>query len=475
MTLRKLTLRSRLVVSMSIISTALVVGALFAVANQRSYLVGQVDEALESLRPFAATPFDAASDLAPDRGQGPVSDFYAAVIEPDGTSEVVLQGDLLAYTPDLTTFRASELAGDRAFTAEGQLSGSAFRVMPLAQKSDGSVVIAAVPLDQVNDAIRQLSLILLVLVAVVLLTVIVVVWWVLRLGIRPIAELTRVADTITDGQRTERARLVDDTTEAGRLGMAFNLMLDERDESEERLRTFMADASHELRTPLTSVRGFLDVIADGGFATADQRDDAHRRMLRETARMQRLIEDLLLLAQLDNDLPTHRQHVDIARLVADVGTDAHLLHPERDVTVSIPTTRDLNVAADRSRLEQALVALVDNAVTHTSADINIWLTARRDGSEVSVHVRDDGPGLADDEANRVFERFYRADRSRTRRGGSGSGLGLAIARAVVELHGGSIRLVTSPGRGCDFEIRLPLQTRLGLSENSQESLLDQLP
>jgi two-component system, OmpR family, sensor kinase len=450
------TLRSRLVVSMLIISTTLVVGALFAVANQRSHLIGQVDAALKAVRPLSETSFEDAPKFVPPLGQGPVRDFYAAVLEPDGTSRVVLQSDQLSDIPDLSSLRRQSLEYGEAFSTQGKESGSQYRVMPLTERSDGSIVIAAVPLDEVDNAVRRLSLILRVLVAVVLLTAILVCWWVLRLGLRPIAELTRVADTITDGQRTERARIRGDNTEAGRLGRAFNLMLDDRDDSEVRLRTFMADASHELRTPLTSVRAFLDVFSDGGFATADQRNDAHRRMHRETDRMHRLIEDLLLLAQLDDDLPMHRQPVDVGRLVADIGTDAQLLHPAREVSISVSTADQVIVSADRSRLEQALVAVVDNAVTHTAADSKIEISARRNGATVSVRVRDDGPGMHPKVAARVFERFYRSDQSRTRRCGAGSGLGLAIARAVIESHGGAIEVVTSPGEGCDFVIRLPL-------------------
>ncbi len=467
-----MTLRNRLIVSMLIISMTLVVGALFAVANQRTYLIDQVDGALNRIRPLATTSIDDAPDVWPPQGRSAISNFYAAVVEPDGTTRTVLQGDLLADTPDLSELSAARLEVGVAFTAQGRRDDTPFRVMPMTRQGDGSVVIAAVPLDDVNDAISRLSLILGVLAAVVLLTVVLVFWWVLRLGLRPIAELTRVADTLTDGKRTERAMIRSDSTEAGRLGQAFNQMLDERDESEERLRTFMADASHELRTPLTSVRGFLDVFDDGGFATADQRDDAHRRMRRETARMQRLIEDLLLLAQLDDDLPAHRQPVDVGRLVADVGTDATLLHPGRDVAVSVPSTGDVTVWADLSRLEQALVAIVDNAITHTPADSKIALSVRRDADAVSVHITDDGPGMTADVATRVFERFYRSDQSRTRRHGSGSGLGLAIARAVVESHSGSIEVVTSPGHGCDFEIRLPLGAGPEHSENSHEGGVD---
>jgi two-component system, OmpR family, sensor kinase len=454
--IHKMTLRNRLAVSMAIISVALVVGSLLAVTSQRRFLIGRIDGALSAIRPSALLAADGQTAAAPALDTNPISEFYAAVVEPDGDQRVLVRGSVPSDTPDLSSVDTSALQPGEAVTTAGQRSDTEFRLMEVTEFSDGSVAIVAVRLDEVNEAVRRLVIIHTVLVALVLLTMSLVFYWVLRLGLRPIAALTKVADTMTDSGRSQRVQIADDFTEAGRLGRAFNFMLDQRDDSEERLRTFMADASHELRTPLTSIRGLLGVFADGGFTTDAERNDAHRRMHKETARMQRLIEDLLLLAKIDGDVPLHCQPVPVTRLVADLAADAQLLHPARVIATSVPTDDDLTITADRSRLEQVLVALLDNALAHTPPECRIELVARRDDASVSVHVRDDGPGLTAEVAARVFDRFFRFDHARTRRSAAGSGLGLAISRALIESHGGSITLVTEVGSGCDFEIRLPL-------------------
>ncbi len=273
-----------------------------------------------------------------------------------------------------------------------------------------------------------------------------------RLGLRPIRRLTETADAIAAGDRTQRAGEADPRTEAGKLAHAVNVMLDERDADEERRRRFVADASHELRTPLTSIRGYLDLYSDGRFTEAAQVDDMVRRMSRETSRMQDLAGDLLLLANLDEHRALRHDEVDLARLMDDVAHDARAVQPGRDISVDVPGS-PVVVTGDLFRLQQAVGALVDNALTHTTVDVHIRLVVRPVPNGVEMVVADNGPGLTQADAERVFDRFYRGDESRSRRAG-GSGLGLAIAQSIVEAHGGTIELDTGPGRGCRFTIRL---------------------
>ena len=298
----------------------------------------------------------------------------------------------------------------------------------------------------------RLQLVVWVVTALAVALIAVTFWWVERLGLRPIRRLTETADAIAAGDRTQRAGEADPRTEAGKLAHAVNVMLDERDADEERRRRFVADASHELRTPLTSIRGYLDLYSDGRFTEAAQVDDMVRRMSRETSRMQDLADDLLLLANLDEHRALRHDEVDLARLMDDVAHDAHAVQPGRDISVDVPGS-PIVVTGDLFRLQQAVGALVDNALTHTTVDVHIRLVVRPVPNGVEMVVADNGPGLTQADAERVFDRFYRGDESRSRRAG-GSGLGLAIAQSIVEAHGGTIELDTGPGRGCRFTIRL---------------------
>jgi two-component system OmpR family sensor kinase len=243
-------------------------------------------------------------------------------------------------------------------------------------------------------------------------------------------------------------------TEAGRLATAFNVMLDERDATEERLRQFVADASHELRTPLTSMRGYLDLYRQGAFREAGQLDDIIRRMSRESARMNELVEDLLLLARLDQHRTLRREPVDISRLLEDAAADARVIQPGRTIVLDTGGDRRVLTIGDPFRLQQVVGILVNNALVHTDPTSQVRLTCTATDQGVRTTVSDDGPGIAPEVVPKVFDRFFRGDRSRNRRTG-GAGLGLAIARSIVEAHDGTITLTREPGRGSTFAVELP--------------------
>jgi two-component system OmpR family sensor kinase len=272
--------------------------------------------------------------------------------------------------------------------------------------------------------------------------------------------MTQAAADIAAGRRDRRVEDVDPHTEVGRLGQALNAMLDERDRSEDKLRQFVADASHELRTPLTSIRGGLDLALDDDLP-AERRDDVLRRVRGESRRMHDLVEDLLLLASLDSGRPLRREPVDLVAVVHDAADDARALQPDRAVVVdpAVPSEGSapaIVVDGDEMRLRQVVAGLVHNALHHTPAAAGLRLAVRREpAGGVVLSVIDHGDGLTADQAAGVFDRFTRGDASRSRHAG-GAGLGLAIARSVVEAHGGTLDLVTAPGEGCAFEIRLPV-------------------
>jgi two-component system OmpR family sensor kinase len=225
----------------------------------------------------------------------------------------------------------------------------------------------------------------------------------------------------------------------------------QRAATEARLRRFVADASHELRTPLTSIRGYADLYRQGALRTRSELDEAMRRVEQEAARMGGLVDDLLLLARLDQGRPLERSPVRLDELVDDAVRDARAVEPDRPITLS---ARPVTVEGDEARLRQALGNLLANARVHTPPGTPVDVSVAAEDGWGLVQVADGGPGLAPEVAERVFERFYRADTARTRAGG-GTGLGLAIVAGVVEAHGGTVRVESAPGEGARFSLRLP--------------------
>jgi two-component system OmpR family sensor kinase len=229
------------------------------------------------------------------------------------------------------------------------------------------------------------------------------------------------------------------------------------------MRQFVADASHELRTPLTTIRGFAELYRQGAVKTPEDTASLVRRIEDEAQRMGLLVEDLLLLARLDQERPLTLGEVDLRVLAADALHAARVSAPERDLRLTVePGTGPLVVEGDDPRLRQVLGNLLGNAVNHTPPSAVVTLTLSSDGDTATLEVRDTGPGLPPEQAERVFQRFYRADPSRTRADGSTStGLGLAIVAALVAAHAGTVEVDSAPGRGATFRVRLPLRRPSG--------------
>jgi two-component system OmpR family sensor kinase len=237
--------------------------------------------------------------------------------------------------------------------------------------------------------------------------------------------------------------------------------------SEERMRQFVADASHELRTPLTTIRGFAELYRQGAVAP-DQTRDVLRRIEDEAARMGLLVEDLLLLARLDQERPLILAPVELRVLVSDAGEAAHAIAPDRPITLDVPPDGgSILVFGDEPRLRQVLGNLVTNALTHTPPASPVTLRLSVEDATAVLEVIDSGPGIAPEQADRVFQRFYRVDKARTRQaatragqiqGGrhSGAGLGLAIVAALVAAHDGTVEVESVLGKGATFRVRLPL-------------------
>jgi len=440
-----MTLRVRLAVALSVVVGVLVVVGILVPRAVRTAQVRQLDRQVLDAMPLA----NAVPPPGTDSGPGRFSEVYVARVASDGTRTVLLTSSI---APD----RAPDVPESSGFRPEvegvGSLDGGGgWRAILLRPPGGtGEQLLVAVPLDRVDATVARLQWTLLAAGAVVATVLALATWWVIRLGLRPIAEVTQVADAIAAGERDRRVEVsTGPATEAAHLANAFNVMLDERAATEARLRQFLADASHELRTPVAAIRGFTDLARSGELDDAAMRD-AMRRIGQESARVATLVEDLLLLARLDQGRPLEREPVELGALLRDAVLDASATHPTR--SVSLELSGDLRCVGDEGRLRQVVANLVANALVHTDADVTV--RGRTEPGAVVVEVADAGPGMAPDDAAHAFDRFWVGERSRDR-SRAGSGLGLAIVQAIVEAHGGHVRIDSAPGRGTSVRVVLP--------------------
>ncbi|WP_327089106.1 HAMP domain-containing histidine kinase [Nonomuraea sp. NBC_01738] len=330
-------------------------------------------------------------------------------------------------------------------------------------------VVAAVDLTEVGDITRRLVLIELLGGGGILMILAVAGVTLVRRSLRPLGEIERTAGAIAQGQLGRRVPDGDPRTEVGRLAMALNGMLAQIEtafaarsaseaaarRSEDRMRQFVGDASHELRTPLTSILGYSEYSRQNPRADPAE---LMRRVEKAAGRMSLLVDDLLLLARVDEQRPLRMLPVDVLALAADAVHDARILAPGRDIGLEVVGGAALIVSGDEVRLRQVVGNLMSNALFHTDQDTPIAVRVGAGDGLAFLEVADKGPGLSAEQVERVFERFYRADTSRVRRGGEdrGSGLGLAIVRALVEAHGGAVSVRSALGEGSTFRVELPL-------------------
>nr|WP_277611377.1 HAMP domain-containing sensor histidine kinase [Streptomyces scabichelini] len=274
---------------------------------------------------------------------------------------------------------------------------------------------------------------------------------VLRLGMRPLARMARSADAIAEGSLTERLPTHRNGSEADLLAKAVNRAFDAQARAEATVRSLAADTSHELRTPLSTISGWLDLHRQGGLSGPGL-ETALDHIENEVGRMRLLVEDLALLARLDAGRPVEQDDVDLTVLAAGVIEDAQIIYPQRDIAMApaLPAP----VVGDAARLQQVLRNLVGNAVQHTPAQTSVRVEVNLSRETVQLSVIDNGPGISPEDLPRVFERFWRAEASRSRAYG-GSGLGLAIVEAIVHAHHGQVDVYSDVGVGTTVTIRLP--------------------
>ena len=457
-----MSLRARLLAGMLVVSFVLVAVAFIVARTTEANLVDRVDQQLVQAGSQLPPPDVAFGGGIPVALAGPTS-VYAWRIE-NGVIRVLQQPNVTTgggAGPKIKVATAMAAARSGApFTVESVSGSGRYRVM--ARRVPGAVDVVGLSLHDVDVTMSRLRWMLFAAIAIVIGILALVVFWVLRLGVRPLKRMTRTAGAIAAGDLSERVPAEAQGTEARELGDALNAMLTtiegafaERAASEARLRRFVSDASHELRTPVTTIRGYAELYRHGGLAEPAELDQAMRRTEQESVRMASLVDDLLLLARLDEGRPLARDAVDLGVLGIDAAADARAVAPDR--VVSADVAEGVTVDGDEDRLRQVVGNLVGNALAHTPAGTPVSVRVRNGGALAIVEVHDDGPGMTPEVAARAFERFSRADASRSRDAG-GSGLGLAIVRAIVIAHGGDVALESAPGTGTTVRVALPKAT-----------------
>lgn len=391
----------------------------------------------------------------------PPSNFYVRGVDEDGRTWIAVNDrEAEPALPD-----DNDVGPEPVTVGSIDNSSVQWRAMTV-RGASGGLTTVAIDLSEVQSSVRALVWSQVGIGAAVLLVLGVVGYAVVHRSLRPLVEVERTAAAIAAGQLDRRVPERDPRTEVGRLSSALNGMLaqiqravasseasaEQARTSEERMRRFITDASHELRTPLTTIRGFAELYRQGAARDIEM---LMGRIESESRRMGLLVEDLLLLARLDAQRPLDQHRVDLLALATDAVHDAQSIAPKRNVKMEVfdgPGTPE--VLGDEARLRQVLGNLVANAVQHTPENAGITVRVGTEGDNAVLEVCDEGPGMSQEDARRVFERFYRADSSRTRASG-GTGLGLSIVDSLVYAHGGTVKVTTAPGRGCRFTVNLP--------------------
>ncbi|MFE1795817.1 ATP-binding protein [Streptomyces sp. NPDC059517] len=462
-------LRGKLTVAnVGLLALGIVVATAVSLMGMRYYLLDQVDSELLRMRDslestqLTARQIDSLSALAfvregraPETLGPPDADSLFAVVDSGGRALT-----LGTFEPTANQRALASAVGDpRALTGDADprdvsVDGSPFRVIG-ASLPDGSVILVAGSTDALHKGMAKA--LKLDLFFGVLLLALLAVLTMLSVGrrLRPLEDMVETSSAIAEGDLARRVPSSHHPTqEVEQLRLALNSMLQQvevayrtRERSAAQLRRFVADASHELRTPLSAIRGYLQLYDKGMLREPAERKRAWDRMTGEADRMGRLVDELLTLARLDQQPELRFRNVDLSRLVRDAAEDLRAQQPGRPVSVSAEGA--LLVRADESGLRQVLGNLVANVRTHTPADVAVALDLERVDGVVRVRVADEGPGLAEEDAARIFDRFFRAG------GGAGSGLGMAIVQGVAAAHGGEVTVHTSPGSGLTVTLTLP--------------------
>jgi two-component system OmpR family sensor kinase len=485
--LRTWSLRSRLVLGVVLLSAAgFILSSVIAQQALRSYLINQVDNELLTLS-GSSLPRIAEAGIAQDpddyvghrngarprpqetnAARTPLQRIPTAtsvtLLDAAGNVTAGLGGDLNAasvatYLGGITPAKADSYKG-RAFTIEAK--GSDFRAVALVLPNGAGSVVAAQSLDGLNKTVDKLGFFFLLIGLLLISLIAIASRIVIKVGMRPLEDVEVTAEQIAAGDLSARMPDANPHTEVGRLVTSLNSMLarietsfDARTESENKLRRFVADASHELRTPLTAIRGFSELYRQGAVAGEEPTRELIGRIEGESKRMGSLVEDLLLLARIDQAREMESKPVNLESVVESAVASARAAGPDHPVSFT-PSSEEFFALGDEPRIHQVVANLLANARAHTPAGTEIKVSLHREVDGITIAVKDSGPGLSEEDQKKIFERFYRADTSRVRIDGEGSGLGLSIVDAVMKAHGGSVSVASELGKGATFTLFFPI-------------------
>ena len=465
-------LRNRLTIGVLVLSAIGFVGA--GVGSQallRDYLINQVDEQLLSVIAGTSERLDRAGierdnddDPATARAVTPLNrvptSISVTVLDPFGNLIGGIGGDfnsnqITDYVKGLLPGKVAEY-GSKPFTIEAP--GSDFRVATTVLPSSLGSVIVAQSLADFDKTTRQIGSVFLIIGSFVLLFIAFASRQVIKISMRPLVKIEDTAEKIAAGDLSARLENFEPDTEVGRLSTSLNIMLSRIEESfavrtlsENKLRRFVADASHELRTPLTAIRGFAELHRQGAVPEGEKTKELISRIEKESIRMGYLVEDLLMLARLDQSRELVMDEFDLSALVNEAVTSATASGPDHKITPDVAA--GVKTFGDSDKIYQVVTNLLANARAHTPAGTLIKVSVGSNQQGAYVSVADNGPGLSKEDQARIFERFYRVDPSRQRSSQDGSGLGLSIVDAVMQAHGGSVSVASELGKGAVFTLQ----------------------
>jgi len=480
-----LSLRTQLVLVTSVlIALAIAVTSLVAISALRAQMVHQLDEEMKA----SSSSLVSSVGTSQTRQDGAVGSYRVYVLDQHGNVLYSIAGaDQQAENEPVLTGWDSEKVKkyhETGTTVNSRTGSNDWRIMPISLESStngqASSMVIALPLKQTNQVVALVGVLTFAFGLATLAAAIAMTWVIVTRTFEPLARVEQTAAKIAAGDLSQRIEDYNPSNEIGNLAISLNTMLAQIEssfnaqaKSEAKMRRFVGDASHELRTPLVSIRGYSELYRQGALPNDEAVATAMGRIESESKRMGQLVEDLLTLARIDERRESKLAPFDLFHLAVDASNDAYATSPDREVSL-VGLTDDVAptsapVIGDESRMRQGVANLLTNAMRYTPAGtpLEIAVGVREDvpGYPLSViEVRDHGPGIHGEDRERVFERFYRTDTSRSRETG-GTGLGLSIVAAILEQHDGSVHIEETSGGGATFVISLPFYPAPVMTDN----------
>ncbi|OFR96714.1 cell wall metabolism sensor histidine kinase WalK [Rothia sp. HMSC067H10] len=480
-----LSLRTQLVVVTSVlIALAIAVTSLVAISALRAQMVHQLDEEMKA----SSSSLVSSIGTSQTRQDGAVGSYRVYILDQRGNVLYSVAGaDQQAENEPVLTGWDSEKVKkyhETGTTVNSRTGSNDWRIMPISLESStngqASSMVIALPLKQTNQVVALVGVLTFAFGLATLAAAIAMTWVIVTRTFEPLARVEQTAAKIAAGDLSQRIEDYNPSNEIGNLAISLNTMLAQIEssfnaqaKSEAKMRRFVGDASHELRTPLVSIRGYSELYRQGALPNDEAVATAMGRIESESKRMGQLVEDLLTLARIDERRESKLAPFNLFHLAVDASNDAYATSPDREVSL-VGLTDDVAptsapVIGDESRMRQVVANLLTNAMRYTpvGTPLEIAVGVREDvpGYPLSViEVRDHGPGIHGEDRERVFERFYRTDTSRSRETG-GTGLGLSIVAAILEQHDGSVHIEETPGGGATFVISLPFYPAPVMTDN----------